>query len=72
MTKHIEANQLWSTPERYQAAESAAYELRQLAEQFDVLMGAYGLPVSPGHALDFICQIEEQLAVIRAAASNSP
>lgn len=71
MSKHVQANDLWASQAAYRSAELAAYEVRQLAEQFDVLMGADGLPVSPGQALDFICQIEEQLSEIRAAASKT-
>lgn len=65
---NVDFHPLWRSDANAQQVNEAAYEISQLAEQFDSMMGADGAPVTPGHALDFICQIEEQLSKIRAAA----
>lgn len=68
MSDLFDFNPLWGSAAQASTVEAAAYEVLQLAEQFDSLLGASGSPVTPGQALDFICQIEEQLSNIRAAA----
>lgn len=68
MNNDLDFHPLWRTSANAQQVNDAAYEISQLAEQFDSMLGAYGAPVTPGQALDFICQIEEQLSKIRAAA----
>lgn len=68
MNNDLDFHPLWRSAANAQQVDAAAYEISQLAEQFDSMLGAHGSPVTPGQALDFICQIEEQLSKIRVAA----